>query len=271
MPGQLQPIRHGTVLPRPVSGAARPARKTMDRSVLRLTRTEIVAVYSVIAVTGLLALTSHLGSAINESRDSSQTAAAGSPALRPTRRITESPLAELLANEVPRFDVVDPPRHVAPPADEIATPDDLILLTQPHNSPFDRFEAISALGASHDAMAEITLVGLLHDPDPAIRESTVESLASLGSHGAVQALGYALTDEDPLVRMSALEFLAEIGTRDALQALVITLGAPDADLRLAAVYELADAEGEAAPGLLQQFLADADPAVRNVAAELLND
>ena len=270
MPGQVQPKRHGTVLPRPVSRATRPAWAAMDRSVVRLTCTTIAAVCSVIAVTGLLALTLHPGSAVNESGGFSPTAAAVSPVFRPTREITESPLAESLSNEVPRFDIVDPPRHEAP-ADEIATPNDLILLTQRHYSSFDRFEAISALGDSHDAMAEMTLVSLLHDPDPAIRESAVESLASLGTPDAVQALGYALTDEDQLVRLSALEFLAEIGTRDALQALVVALGDPDADLRLAAVYELADAESEAAPGLLQQFLSDSDPAVRNTAAELLND
>jgi hypothetical protein len=256
MPWQLQLKRYGIVLPRPL---------------LRLTRTEIVAVCSVIAVAGLLAWTSHPGGAVDQSRVSSLTTTVVSPALRPTSQITESPPAELLAIEVRRSDIVDRPRLDAPPTDGTATPDDLILLTQPHNSPFDRFEAISTLGASRDAMTGMTLAGLLHDPDSAIRESAVESLASLGTQGAVQALGYALTDEDPLVRLSALEFLAEIGTRDALQALVVTLGDPDTDLRLAAVYELADAEGEAAPELLQQFLSDANPAVKNAAVELLND
>jgi HEAT repeat protein len=253
MPGQVQPKRQRTDLARPVS------------------RTEIVAACAVIAAAGLLAMTSHPGSAVNESPGSGQTAATDSPALRPVSRIKESPLAELLANEAPRSYVVDSPQHDAPSPDETATPDDLVFLAQPHSSRFDRFEAISALGDSHDAMAELALVGLLHDPDPAIRESAVESLAYLGTYGAVQGLGYALTDADPLVRLSALEFLAEIGTPDALQALAVTFGDPDADLRMAAVYELADADSEAALGLLQQFLSDADPAVRNTAAELLND
>lgn len=229
----------------------------------QVTRTEIAVACSVIAVTGLLALTSRPGSVVNGS--------IGSQALRPVSQITESPLAELLANEVPRLDIDAAPRRDVPPADETATPDDLLLLTKPYNSPFDRFEAIGALGDSHDAISEITLLGLLHDPDPAIRESVVESLASLGTYGAVQGLGYALTDADPLVRLSALEFLADIGTSDALQALTVTFGDPDADFRLAAVYELADAESEAASGLLQQFLSDADPVVRNTASELLND
>lgn len=162
------------------------------------------------------------------------------------------------------------PRN-AEPGSGAAAADENVRLSQPHNREFDRFEAISALADSDEAMAELTLIELLYDKDPAIRESAVESLASLGAHGAIQGLGFALTDSDPLVRQSALEFLAEIGTPDALQALSATLNDPDVDLRLAAVYELAYVENATALSLLQQFLADTDLSVRQLAAEFLND
>lgn len=63
----------------------------------------------------------------------------------------------------------------------------------------------------------------------------------------------------------------EVGTSDSFAALSATLHDPEVDIRLATVYELADAENAAVSSLLQQFLADTDPSVRQVAAEFLKD
>jgi len=152
-----------------------------------------------------------------------------------------------------------------------ATVDELVPRTEQPRSNVDRFEAIGALAESHDAMAELTLVGLLYDKDPAIREAAVESLHALGTEGAIQGLGFALTDTNPLIRRTAVEFLVDIGTPDALRTLVVTLGDPDVKLRLATVYELGDSNNEATSALLQEFLSDQDPTVRQVATEFLND
>jgi HEAT repeat protein len=209
--------------------------------------------------------------AADQSRGALQVAALEWPVLRfPGQHELSSP-SNFVATEDPRSGVVglaeqDGPSHV-----ETGATGKVIFLTQAHNSHFDRFEAIATLGTSHDAMAEMALVSLLYDPDPAIRESVVESLASIGTQGAIQGLGFALMDVSPLVRQSALEYLVEIGTPDALEALVTTLSDPEADLRLATVYELATVDSEAATGLLQLFLSDTNLTVRNTAAELLND
>lgn len=156
------------------------------------------------------------------------------------------------------------------PAEDLET-QELIRLTQPHNARFDRFDAISELGSSDDANAELALIGLLDDPDATIRESAVESLAYRASDGAIEALGYALGDSESLVRLAALEYLAEIGTPDAMAMLASVLGESESDVRLAAVYELADIGDEAATGLLQQFLADSNRQVRTAAADQLGD
>lgn len=254
------------------SGSTSQEKVVMTDSATRFVLPIVFAVSLVIALLGFFALESRSGGVNDPSRSTlwlPQTAATqdshpGAPpeADRAKKaRVDESSHAGIV--ETRQANAISDPG--------VATADDTIWLSQPHNNAFDRFEAISALGDSNEAIAEMTLVDLLHDNDPAIRESAIESLASLGTYGAIQGLSFALTDTDPLVRQSALEFLVEIDTPDSLAALTATLNDPDVDSRLAAVYELADAENATASSLLQQFLADTDPSVRQVAAEFIED
>lgn len=192
-------------------------------------------------------------------------------ATAPPTSVADSSIA--LSTQPAAIDELATGDHAAahlPLSDEALKTRKLVRLTQPHNARFDRFDAISDLGASDDANAELALISLLDDPDPTIRESVVESLAYRASDGAIKALGYALGDSESLVRLAALEYLAEIGTPDAMAMLASVLAESEADVRLAAVYELADIDDVTATGLLQQFLADSSRQVRLAAAEQLS-
>jgi len=244
----------------------------MNESNTGFRRTAIGAICCVIALACLPLLTPEPDIANGKPQDSVRLAQerAASRVLGPGARTTENSVGDSIADGNFHSYFSDRGQRNDPLGSGIATLDE-VLLTQQPSSAFDRFESISALGDSSDALAELTLVNLLYDQDPAIRESAIESLASLGTHGAIQGLGFALTDAHPLIRRAAIEFLADIGTPVALEAVAATLSDPEVDLRLAAVYELADNESEAASVLLQEFLSDADPSVRKVAAEFLND
>ena len=132
-----------------------------------------------------------------------------------------------------------------------------------------RFEAISRLGSLQNPQAELTLVSLLDDYNPSIREAAVEALGTLRSGSAIQGLAYALSDADLSIRRSAIEMLAEIGSDEAIFALTMTLSDGDSALREAAVYELIDVHSPAALGLLEQFLSDDDSKVRQLASDYL--
>ena len=65
--------------------------------------------------------------------------------------------------------------------------------------------------------------------------------------------------------------LGTIGNESACQVIASVLGDPEARLRLSALQMLAARDAEAAVPLLGQvYLADADPAVRQLAAQLLS-
>lgn len=183
------------------------------------------------------------------------------PAHLPLNQAAENPAVDVVPTTGP-----SPASSIRPPARARA---DTIMQAQVPGRSFERFEAISALGEANDAMNEVALIDLLYDPEPAIRELAVESLAVIGTPGAIQGLGFALTDADPLVRQTAIEYLAEIGTPEALGTLVVALNDPDPGLRLAAVHELGDQDSPVANSLLQQFLSDTDQSVRMAAEELL--
>jgi HEAT repeat protein len=149
--------------------------------------------------------------------------------------------------------------------------DSMVRRAQPHSSKYERFEAIADLGDTRTWIAEQTLASLLNDQDTEIREAAVEALGAHASPGAISGLSYALRDPDELVRRSAIEYLADIGTNDALEALTITLDDQNTDLRLSVVTELADLRSAPAAALLQRFLSDSDPLIREIAADSLNE
>jgi hypothetical protein len=116
-----------------------------------------------------------------------------------------------------------------------------------------------------------SLVGLLTgDPDPAIRRSAAEALASLREPEAVNALRSGASDQDPTVRGRSLLSLGQM--RDEGSVAIIAQGAmrdPDASVRRSAVWALSTLQSEDARRALEVAASDADPLVKQAAAGAL--
>ncbi len=134
----------------------------------------------------------------------------------------------------------------------------------------DRLDAIAAIGEDRSRRAALKLRSLLDDPDLAVREEAVETLAVRGGPGVIAGLAYALSDADALIRRLAIEGLAGDGRDAAVGALALVLYDKDARLRRLAVDELAELDSDAARLVLQQFIADPDPAIGKLAEAYLD-
>jgi HEAT repeats len=116
-----------------------------------------------------------------------------------------------------------------------------------------------------------SLAGLLAgDPDPAIRRSAAEALASLREAEAVNALRSGASDQDPTVRGRSLLSLGQM--RDEGSVAIVAQGAmrdPDASVRRSAVWALSTLQSEEARRALEVAASDADPLVKQAAAGAL--
>lgn len=123
----------------------------------------------------------------------------------------------------------------------------------------------TAEGAEIDALLELAAAD-----DPALR---VQALSALGDRGAAHddsvrsTLEAALADRDAGVRGQALQALAIRGGGEAMKYLKQGLADPDPGVRMVVVERVEPKAGGIA--LLQEALADADEAVRSLAAARL--
>lgn len=112
-----------------------------------------------------------------------------------------------------------------------------------------------------------SLAGLLaSDPDPAVRRSAAEALASLREPEAVAALRAAVNDQDSSVRGRSLLSLGEMREEDSAGIVAhVAARDPDAGVRSSAVWALSTMRSEVAHRGLETAASDADPHVRQAA------
>jgi len=111
---------------------------------------------------------------------------------------------------------------------------------------------------------------LTRDPDPAVRRSAAEALASIREPEAVSALRSGAADQDPTVRGKSLVSLGQM--RDEASVAIVAQGAtrdPDASVRRSAVWALSTLRSEDARRALEVAASDADPLVKQAAVGAL--
>lgn len=134
--------------------------------------------------------------------------------------------------------------------------------------PSVRHLAAGALGDLGDPAALDALLAALAGPDgEGVRWRAAEGLARLGGP-AVPGLAALAGDSDPDVRWKAIVALGDIGDPCAAPALRDRLADPDRFVRGRSVSALARLGAPCLP-LVLEALADADPRVRQGAAEVL--
>lgn len=134
--------------------------------------------------------------------------------------------------------------------------------------PSVRHLAAGALGELGDPAALTALLSALAGPDEeGVRWRAAEGLARLGGP-AVPGLAALAGDSDPDVRWKAIVALGDIGDPRAAPALRDRLADPDRFVRGRSVSSIARLGAPCLP-LMLEALADADPRVRQGAAEVL--
>jgi HEAT repeat protein len=149
-------------------------------------------------------------------------------------------------------------------------PDDLAAAcTDP--SPAVRRRAAEVLAAAPaEARGEVSLLGLLADPDATVAEVAAWASGELDppEAGAVQALAaLATTHEDALVREAAVAALGAIGDEAGLPAILAAARDKPA-VRRRAVIALAPFEGPEVDAALARALEDRERLVRQAAEDL---
>lgn len=134
--------------------------------------------------------------------------------------------------------------------------------------PSMRHLAAGALGELRDPAALAALLAALAGPDEeGVRWRAAEGLARLGEP-AVAGLAALAGDRDPDVRWKAIVALGDIGDPRAAPTLRDRLADPDRFVRGRSVSALARLGAPCLP-LMLEALAEADPRVRQGAAEVL--
>ena len=119
--------------------------------------------------------------------------------------------------------------------------------------------------------AEVTLLGLLDDPDPSVVEVAAWACGerSPAEHGAVARLvGLTTGHEDALVREAAVAALGAIGDVQGLPA-ILSATTDKATVRRRAVLALAPFDGPEVTAALERARGDRDWQVRQAAEDLL--
>lgn len=99
--------------------------------------------------------------------------------------------------------------------------------------PVLRMQALLALGKLEDDRVTRQLLSALADPDPLVRQTACELLGDRRESTAVGPLSERLTGDVSVdVRLAAADALAEIGTREAAEALYRSLADADPAIRL---------------------------------------
>lgn len=127
-------------------------------------------------------------------------------------------------------------------------------------------DLVSARGG---AAAEDLVTILTHEKDRMVRRTAVDGLGMIGQ-AALPALSDALMDKRPVVRMQVTRALAMVGNKDAARVLEAGLHDRHAMVRIKAIQALGRMGGADMPFLLADVLRDEqDPVVRRAAVSTL--
>ncbi len=132
----------------------------------------------------------------------------------------------------------------------------------------ERWVAIRVLGKVRGDRARELLLGLLENPQPAIRTAAAQALGDMGDGSVVASLNARLQDPAIIVRAAAAEALGKLREETAVQALSLALGARDNFYRGASLWvrrhyvaSLGEIGSKEAIPALTRCLDDADAAV----------
>jgi HEAT repeat protein/protein-S-isoprenylcysteine O-methyltransferase Ste14 len=98
----------------------------------------------------------------------------------------------------------------------------------------------------YGALAVDPLLGLVNDPDPVVRDFSIQALGQLKSEKAISAFMAALNDDDHNVRYDAIAALGELKASAAADTLIILLDDPRGSVRGRAALALAKIGSEKA-------------------------
>ena len=141
-----------------------------------------------------------------------------------------------------------------------------------------RWVSIRVLGKVRGDRARTLLVGLLDDPQPAIRAAAAQALGDLGDRSTAGKVSAKLQDPAIIVRAAAAEALGKLGDSGAVPALSQALTARDNFYRGSSLWVRRHyvaslgqiGSREAIPALLRA-LEDGDPLVSNAAVAAFED
>lgn len=160
-------------------------------------------------------------------------------------------------------------REAAPGAERRDDPRDgagLIAALSNPSADVRRWAALDLAG-NPDSVAPLA-AQLAGEPDQAVREAALNTLAGIGGPTVVEALVPYVRCENAAIRSAVVECLSRVP--DSLNAVPLLLADRDADVRVLAVTLVASLHDPGVPGLLADIVAtDPDPNVCGAAiAEL---
>lgn len=133
-----------------------------------------------------------------------------------------------------------------------------------------RVAAARAIGSLRDSRAVPSLLGLVDDPNPKLRQWVVSALGRIGDARAVEPLIGALADDDPAVRGWAALALSRFRDPRIIAPLTKALEDPDAKVRGRAVLALRVASASPqVKAALEKAANDPDPEVQRKAKQVL--
>ena len=127
----------------------------------------------------------------------------------------------------------------------------------------------SALAQIGDREALESLLTLIGDPDPAVRQAVISALDSIGHPDMPVRLLTLLRDRDPLVRESAVKIAGYFAFPECMDLLLAACGEPAENVRRAAIEHIAYVDNEQVLPILTTALQADTAKVRAAAAKSL--
>ncbi|MEW6068839.1 MAG: HEAT repeat domain-containing protein [Nitrospirota bacterium] len=126
--------------------------------------------------------------------------------------------------------------------------------------------AVEALYNLRDGLSTTELLGMLDNPNPAIRKNAALLLGKIRAKEAVPALGFALKDGNISVRKAVVIAFSNIKTEESIKFLILALTDEKPDIRVMSALSLGRIGGNGVFEALSILLADSDDSVRGAAA-----
>jgi len=213
----------------------------------------------------------------------------------------EGPLRELLDNE--RSEIRAEAFQALHAINENGLSDEIVLKGLADLCPEVRKTAATCVKGESGSEVEKALLGLLEDPDPAVRMSAVDSFGKIGSSSCVdhlirsfgehshkqlrvaiiQAMGKirekqctrfledVLKESDTDIKREALESLGEIGDKRSVPAIIVALDDSDWSVRSAAIHALGKIKDKKCSTHLLEKLDDPEDIIKKEAIVTLGN